>query len=100
MSDDRPPEAPPGVILDDLYRVVGDRDPALLRLVVQSVEPRPGIVRIRYALVGSDGTAIADAAGEPIVLVGGVDPDEPLPGIAPGAILPVPPRSAFGSELA
>jgi len=92
-------ESPPGLILDDLYRVLGDRDAASLRLVVEAVEPQPGIVHIRYALVDADGAPIQDAAGEPVTLVGGVDPDEPLPGIESGAVLPVPAKSAYGSEL-
>jgi hypothetical protein len=89
-------ESPPGLILDDLYRVLGDRDPASVRLVVEAVEPSPGIVRIRYALVGADGEPILDADRASIVLVGGIDPDG-VATVRPGASYFVPPKrsSAF-----
>ena len=92
-------ESPPGLILDDLYRVLADRDPETVRLVVEAVEPHPSILHIRYALVDAGGGAVRDATGAPIVLVGGVDPEPPQPGLQPGAAFAVPPKRAIGSNL-
>ena len=92
-------ESPPGLILDDLYRAIGDRDPASVAAVVEAIEPQPGIVRLRYALVGIDGAPVLDATGAPVTLVGGVDPDYPLAGFRPGVAFRIPPKSAIGSEL-
>ncbi|MBA3415951.1 MAG: hypothetical protein H0U10_12080 [Chloroflexia bacterium] len=90
-------DSPPGLILDDLYRVLGERDPASVRLVVAAVEPSPSIVRIRYALVGADGEPVLDADHSPIVMVGGIDP-EPPSAIRPGDSFPVPPKRAAAEE--
>ena len=92
-------ESPPGLILDDLYRVLGDRDPGSIEAVVEAIEPQPGIIHLRYALVGVDGHPVVDASGDPVRLVGGVDPNDPAVGIRPGAAFPIPPKRAMGSEL-
>jgi hypothetical protein len=92
-------DSPPGLILDDLYRVLGDRDPASVEAVVEAIEPQPGIVHLRYALVGVDGHPVVDATGSPVTLVGGIDPDDLPPGIQSGAAFPIPSKRAIGSEL-
>ena len=60
----------PGVLLDDVYRLLGGRRPEACRLLVEAVEPADGAVRIRYRVVDVAGTPLADAAGEPMGLTG------------------------------
>lgn len=92
-------ESPPGVLLDDLYRVLRDRDASTVRLLVEAVEPLTGIVHIHYTLVDAAGDPIRDPTGAPVTLVGGVDPGQPLPGLQPGTTLPIPPKRGVSSDM-
>jgi hypothetical protein len=87
----------PGVLLDDVYRLLGDRRPDGVALEVVALEPDGGAVRVRYRLVGADGRPLADGAGEPLGLVGLTDaaPDD----LRPGVRLRVPGRDEVGTPI-
>lgn len=87
----------PGVMLDDAYRLLGDRQPAEVLLEVEAIETEPGITRIRYRLVDDAGAPLADAAGEPLALAGGTD--TPPPGLCVGDRLPIPERGTVGAPI-
>ncbi len=87
----------PGVMLDDAWRLLGDRSPADVRLEVEAIEPEEAITRIRYRLVDAAGAPLADAAGEPLGLAGASD--APPAGLRVGDRLPLPGRDAVGTPI-
>lgn len=87
----------PGVMLDDAYRLLGDRSPAAVLLEVEAIEPEATITRIRYRLVDAGGEPLLDAVGKPLAIAGGTD--APPPGLRVGDRLAIPGRGAVGTPI-
>lgn len=87
----------PGLILDDVYRVLGDREAAGAVLEVARIEPAPGITRLHYRLLDGARRPLRDASGQPLMLVGGTD--DPPAGIRPGSAFAIPGRGEVGSAI-
>lgn len=90
-------QAIPGVMLDDVYRLLGDRDPAAMLLLVVAVEPEGDVVRVRYRLVDAAGEPLSDAAGAPLGIAGLLDAGSAH--LRPGQRLRVPGRGEVGTVL-